>query len=119
MKKFKIVVNGKAYEVEVEELDSSSTAAASKPAAPSAETVKPVSAVSSSGGEVITAPLPGTVWKLKTSAGAKVSAGDVVIILEAMKMENEILAPIDGVVSEVRVTEGVSVDTGQVLMVIS
>lgn len=119
MKKFKIVVNGKAYEVEVEELDSSSSAAAQKPAAPSAEAVKPASPVPSSEGEVITAPLPGTVWKLKTSAGARVSAGDVIVILEAMKMENEILAPIDGTVTEVRVAEGVSVDTGQVLMIIS
>jgi len=115
MKKFKIVVNGKAYEVEVEELDSSSSVPAAKPAA---EAPKPA-APSSAGGEIITAPLPGTVWKLKTSAGARVSAGDVIIILEAMKMENEIQSPIDGVVTEVRVTEGVSVDTGQVLMVIS
>ncbi len=115
MKKFKIVVNGKAYEVEVEELDSSSSAPAVKPAA---EVPKPAAA-SSAGGEIITAPLPGTVWKLKTSAGSRVSAGDVIMILEAMKMENEILAPIDGIVTEVRVTEGVSVDTGQVLMIIS
>ena len=118
MKKFKIVVNGKSYEVEVEELGSSSSAPAAKPAASAADAPKPAAA-SPAGGEIITAPLPGSVWKLKTSAGSRVSAGDVLLILEAMKMENEIQSPIDGVVTEVRVAEGVSVDTGQVLMVIS
>jgi glutaconyl-CoA decarboxylase len=114
MRKFKIVVNGKAYEVEVEELNGAAVTSAASETAPA-----PSPAPASAGGESITAPLPGTVWKLKTSQGASVKAGDVLLILEAMKMENEIQSPVDGVVSEVRVKEGAAVETGQVLVVIS
>ena len=111
MKKFKIVVNGKAYEVEIEEID----------AAPGTSTAKEASQAPkiSSGGERITAPLPGTVLKLHAATGNRVKAGDVLLILEAMKMENEIQSPFDGVVSEVSVKEGTSVDTGELLVVIA
>lgn len=111
MKKFKIVVNGKGYEVEVEEINAASTTSVVKEAPPAPKR--------SSGGERITAPLPGTVLKLHTAAGNRVKAGDVLLILEAMKMENEIQSPFDGVVSEVSVKEGVSVDTGELLVVIA
>lgn len=111
MKKFKIVVNGKGYEVEVEELDAASSASAVKEASSAPK--------STSGGEKVTAPLPGSVWKLKTAVGNSVKAGDVLLILEAMKMENEIQSPVDGVVSEVIVKEGASVDTGELLLVIA
>lgn len=114
MRKFKIVVNGKSYEVEVEELNGNTAPSAARESAPA-----PQSIPASSGGESVTAPLPGTVWKIKKSAGESVKAGDVLLILEAMKMENEIQSPVDGVVTEVRVQEGAAVDTGQVLVVIS
>ena len=111
MKKFKIVVNGKGYEVEVEELDAASSASVATEAPPVLK--------NTSGGEKVTAPLPGSVWKLKTAVGNSVKAGDVLLILEAMKMENEIQSPVDGVISEVSVKEGASVDTGQLLVVIA
>jgi len=67
---------------------------------------------------MIKAPLPGNMWKVKTSAGQKVKKGDVLFIIEAMKMENEIFAPCDGTVDSVSVSEGAAVSTGDLLCVI-
>lgn len=125
MKVFNITVDGKTYEVEVEEKGVASTpvsrpvAAAAAPApkaAPKAEP-KPQAAVAA-GQEVLAAPMPGTILKIAKKAGDTVAEGDIVLILEAMKMENEILAPRAGKISSIAVNEGASVNTGDTLAVI-
>lgn len=83
---------------------------------PTAPPVKP--AVAAGSGKTIVAPLPGNMWKVKTAAGQVVKRGDVLFIIEAMKMENEIFAPCDGTVTSVSVSEGGAVNTGDVLCVI-
>lgn len=121
--KYKVTLNGKVYEVEVEKgeaiLVDEYTAAAPAPvvAAPTAPAV-PVAAAPA-GGEAINAPLPGTVLDVKVSAGQAVKKGDIIVIIEAMKMENEVLAPRDGVVAGVFVQKGSSVDTGAALATLS
>ena len=118
MKKFQISVNGKSYEVEVEEIGGSYTpaprAAAPAPAAPKAAAA-PVPA----GAETITAPMPGKIIAIKVAAGQAVKEGDLVLTLEAMKMENEIFAGASGTVKEIRVSEGAAVNPGDVLVVIA
>lgn len=125
-KRFNIVVNGTKYDVEVEEIGDDGTAtqpvsrpkpAARKPRAPKAAPKKP--AAPAGGPGAITAPLPGTINDVLVSEGQKVSKGDVLVILEAMKMENEIKAPTDGTVTEVAVTKGASVNTGDSLVTLS
>ncbi|HZK56830.1 MAG TPA: biotin/lipoyl-containing protein [Clostridia bacterium] len=128
MRKFNITVNGVSYEVEVEEVagnTSSNTAPASvaKPEVPapakqveSAPAVKSVPSAVPEGATTIEAPMPGNIWKVGVEEGQEVKAGDVLIILEAMKMENEILAPVDGVVASVHVVQGASVNGGDVLV---
>lgn len=129
MKKFNITVNGVSYEVEVEEIKDGVTAApravapAPKPAAsapaaapkPAAPAPKPAAAAPA-GATTVEAPLPGNVWKVLVKEGQEVKEGDVLIILEAMKMENEIYAPANGVVAAVHVNEGASVNGGDVLV---
>ena len=113
MRKFNVNVNGKIYVVEIEETG----AAAPVKEAPKAEAPKaaaPVPAVS--GGAVnVEAPMPGTILDVKVQVGATVKSGDILCILEAMKMENEILAPQDGTVKSV-VTKGSTVNTGDILV---
>lgn len=120
MKNYRITVNGVAYDVAVEELDQGSVAAA--PAAPAVMSAAPApakkapaKAAGAQGAEKINAPMPGKIVGVKVQAGAKVSKGDVVVILEAMKMENEICAPKDGVIATVDVAVGDSVEGGDVL----
>lgn len=128
MRKFNITVNGNVYEVDVEEIvngapvaapvvsaPAAAPAAAPAPAAPKAAPV----ASGSEGSVKIEAPMPGTVLKVNVKVGDKVSAGDAVVILEAMKMENEIAAPSDGVVASVNVSQGASVDTGALLITLN
>lgn len=123
MKNLKITVNGVAYDVQVEETDGSSVsaapvaapAAAPKAAAPKAAAPKKA-APAAAGGEPVKSPMPGTILDVKVSAGQAVKEGDVLIILEAMKMENEIMAPHNGTVASVSVNKGESVDTGAVLV---
>lgn len=125
--KYKVTLNGKVYEVEVEKgeaiLVDEYTAAASAPvaAAPVAAPTAPAAPVvaAPAGGEAINAPLPGTVLDVKVSAGQAVKKGDIIVIIEAMKMENEVLAPRDGVVAGVFVQKGSSVDTGAALATLS
>ena len=121
MKKYTITVNGTAYEVEVEEMGgvaapkaapAPAAAPAPKAAAP-APAAKPVAA----GSATISAPMPGKVLEVKVKAGDAVKAGDVLMILEAMKMQNEIMAPADGTISDVRVSAGQTVGTGDVMIV--
>lgn len=128
MKQLKITVNGKTYDVQVEELGASSAPAAAPatapapvaaaPAAPVAPTAAPAAAPAASAGEgeVIAAPMPGNILKVLVSAGAAVKKGDALLILEAMKMENEICAPKDGTVTAVMVNQGETVDSGKALL---
>lgn len=135
-KTYHVTVEGKTYEVTLEEVGSANgpvTRApqafapvapvapaapkpAAAPAAPAAQK-KPAEhhAATSGEGEDQEAPLQGNIWKIVASEGDEVAAGDTVIILEAMKMENEIVAPRDGVIGKIYVTEGQTVDTGEAL----
>jgi len=133
MKKFLINVNGNEYEVEVEEIangesttqrpaqasqpkPASRPAAKSKPAPKKAAQKKEV--VVSEGSEAIDAPMPGSILSINVKEGDTVKSGQVLLILEAMKMENEILAPRDGKVASISISEGTSVNTGDNLVVI-
>ena len=121
MKKYRVVVNGVTYEVELEALDSSAASAVNNattvaPAAP----VAPATPVApTAGGEKISAPMPGNILAVNVSNGQTVKSGDVLFILEAMKMENEILAPCDGTVNSLGVSKGQSVETGTLLCTIA
>lgn len=122
MKKFVIKVNGNVYNVEVEETQNFANTPISAPAQAAAPAPAPAAAPAASvpaGAKTVTAPMPGTILDIKVSAGASVKSGDVLCILEAMKMENEIVAPADGTVAAVNVTKGASVNTGDVLVSLS
>ena len=116
MKAYKVTVNGNVYEIVLEEIDKAdiktpaAPVAAPTPAAPAAP-VAPAAA----GATTITAPMPGTILKVNVANGPAVKKGDVLMVLEAMKMENEIMAPADGTVSSVNVNAGASVEAGSVL----
>lgn len=112
MKKYRVVVNGAEYEVGVEEIKDGAAAVATATAAPAAPAAAPV------GGEQIKAPMTGTILSVNVSNGAKVRKGDVLFILEALKMENEIMSPCDGTVSSVNVQKGASVENGTLLCVL-
>ena len=130
MKRYTITVNGTAYDVTVDEANGAAPAAApvqaaapapapaSAPApaaaAPAPE-AKPA-ATGSEGAVKVDAPMPGTILDVKVSVGASVNSGAVICILEAMKMENEIVAPQAGTVSSVNVSKGDSVEAGQVIV---
>lgn len=117
MKKYNVTVNGVTYEVEVEEV-ASDGATTPAPVAPVAAKAAPAPKATVAGGEPVKAPMPGTIMKLNVAVGDKVKRGDVVCILEAMKMENEIFAPADGVIASVAVAKGASVTTDQVIATI-
>ena len=123
MKQYKVTVNGTAYEITLEAIDASEVkadpapVAAPAPAAAPAAAPAPVAAAPA-GGESVNAPMPGNILDIKVANGAIVKKGDVLMILEAMKMENEIMAPCDGTVNVV-VTKGSSVETGAVLCTIA
>ena len=118
MKTYKVTVNGTAYEITLEAIDAADvkTTAAPAPAAP-APAAAPVAAPA--GGETVSSPMPGTILSVNVQNGAAVKKGDVLMVLEAMKMENEIMCPCDGTVASVNVTKGATVETGAVLCVIA
>lgn len=132
MRKFLIKVNGNQYEVEVEEVrgdgsvvqtavETRAAAPVAAPAAPAAapapKPAEPKKDVSVPSGAVkISAPMPGTILGVNVNPGDSVKKGQVLLILEAMKMENEIVAPGDGKVASVNVTKGTSVNAGDVLV---
>ena len=112
MKNYTITVNGNVYEVTVEE---GFTGAASAPAAaPKAAPAAP-KASGAQGSVKINAPMPGKIVAIKANAGAAVKKGEAILVLEAMKMENEIVAPQDGTVASVNVAVGANVEAGEVL----
>ncbi|MBQ3888951.1 MAG: acetyl-CoA carboxylase biotin carboxyl carrier protein subunit [Clostridia bacterium] len=123
--KYNITLNGKIYEVDVTESDAVVTGItqvpvyAAEPAAPApAAPAAPAAPVVSADGVKIQAPMPGSVVAVKKSVGESVTAGETVIVLEAMKMENEIVAPCDGTVKAVVAPKGATVNTDDVLMII-
>ena len=127
MRKFMITVNGVTYEVDVEEVGGAPVAApvarpavaAAPVAAPAAAPVAaPAAAAPVAAGESVKAPMPGTLLDVKVKVGDTVKKGDVLCILEAMKMENEIMAPADAKVVQVVAAKGASVNSGDVLVVL-
>ena len=131
--KYKVTLNGRTSEVEVEAgkamlLDEYEAVVPSAPAAPAAAPVAaapvaapaaaPAAPAVTAAGEAVNAPMPGTILKVAVTAGQAVKEGDLLIVLEAMKMENEIFAPKAGTVAQVLVNKGSSVDTGAALVVI-
>ena len=116
MKKYNVTVNGETFAVEVEEIGGSApVAAAAAPAAAPAASPAPKAAPAPTG-NAITSPLPGTVLRINVAVGQAVKAGDVVLVLEAMKMENDITAATDGTVSAIHVNVGATVQTGDALI---
>jgi biotin carboxyl carrier protein len=113
MKYYNITVNGVAYSVSVEET-AAGAAPVAAPAAPAAP--KAAAPAGAAGAVTVKAPMPGNILDVKVAAGASVKAGDVLVILEAMKMENEIVAPQDGTVASVNVNKGDTVNSGDVLV---
>lgn len=125
---YKVTLNGKIYEVEVEKgeaviqaeyeaaLPQATPVAVTQEVAPAAPAAAPVAAApASAGANSVTAPMPGTINAVKVTSGQQVKKGDVLFILEAMKMENEIYADKDGKVGQVFVQKGASVSTGSPL----
>ena len=118
MKQYKVVVNGVAYEVAVELMGEADVRAAPVAAAAPAAPVAPAAAAPA-GGEAVKAPMPGTILSVKVAEGQAVTKGQVLFILEAMKMENEICAACDGTVTGLAVKDGATVQSGQQLCVIA
>ncbi|MDR3076732.1 MAG: biotin/lipoyl-binding protein [Synergistaceae bacterium] len=126
---YRVSVNGKSYDVVVEEMGAAAAQApaaaapvvaapAAAPAAVSAPAAAPKKAAAPAGGSQISSPMPGKIWKLHVREGDTVAEGQLVLVLEAMKMENEIFAPAGGKIVQVNCKEGDSVNTGDVLVVI-
>ena len=124
MRQFNITVNGVAYSVAVEEVGAASAPVAAPVAAPVVTPVAapapaaPAAAAPVAGGQKVNAPMPGTILEVRVTEGATVKKGDILLILEAMKMENEIMAPCDGTVKQIVAAKGASVNSGDPLIVI-
>lgn len=129
--KYKVTLNNRVYEVEVEQgeamlVDEYELAAPAAPAAPAAAApvaaaapAAPAAPASVAAGEPVKSPMPGNILKINVSQGQHVEEGDVIMILEAMKMENEIVATKSGTIAQIAVSKGAVVETGTVLAVIA
>lgn len=121
--KYVVTLNGKKYEVEVERgqatavyaSEAALVQAAPTPKAPAAPAAAPAATAPAGKGEVVAAPMPGTILDIRCQVGQAVKAGEILFILEAMKMENEICAPRDGTVTAVCVSKASPVETGMTL----
>ena len=123
MKRFNVTVNGVSYDVVVEEVGAEASAPVAAPvqapvAAPAPAAPKAAPA-GNAGAVAVKAPMPGTILKVNATVGASVKKGDVLCVLEAMKMENDICAPQDGTVASVNVQKGASVNTDDVLVTLN
>jgi len=126
MRRFQVTVNGNIYEVEVEELQGGQVAAPAAPtpvAAPAVKVEAPKAAPQpapggTEGAHKVTSPMPGTILDIKVNIGDSVKVGDTVAILEAMKMENEIVATADGKIASINVSKGTQVNTGDLIVTI-
>ncbi len=120
MKNYRVTVNGVAYDVVVEELSADAVAAPAEPAraaAPkAAPAAKPAAPTGNAGANAVKAPMPGNILKVNVKVGDSFKKGDVLCVLEAMKMENEIMAPQDGTVASVAVSAGTTVASDAVLL---
>ena len=126
--KYKVTLNGKNYEVEVERGEAILLGVSDVPAAPAvmaAPVIAPVAVAATpaptsvmAGGEPLNSPMPGTILSIKAVVGQQVKKGEVLLVLEAMKMENEITAPRDATIVQVVTTAGASVNTGDTLLVL-
>ena len=129
MKRFSVTVNGKAYDVAVEEITGAApapvaaapapVAAAPAPAPAAAAAPAPAAAPVAGAGEKVQAPMPGTILDIKVAVGDTVSRGQTVVILEAMKMENDIVASCDGKITSILVSKGDTVNSDDVLVTIA
>ena len=131
--KYKVTLNGRTYEVEVEAgkamltdeyeayapAPAAPAAAAPVAAAPAAPAAAPAAPAATAAGEPVNSPMPGTILRVEVAQGAAVKEGQLLVVLEAMKMENEILAPKDGTVAQVVVSKGSHVETGSPLIVLA
>lgn len=124
MKNYKVNVNGTEYKVSIElisETEATAPVAAPAPAAaPAPVEAAPAApaAAAPAGGEKVNAPMPGTILSVNVKVGDTVKKGQVLVVLEAMKMENEIMSPVDGTVTFVGVNQGASVESGSAICVI-
>lgn len=121
MKNYRITVNGTSYDVAVEELGAGAAPVAAAPVAvapaapaPAAPAPAPV-ASGAAGGVTVSSPMPGKILSVKASVGQAVKKGDVILVLEAMKMENEVVAPEDGTIATINVAANDSVEAGDTL----
>ncbi len=115
MRKYRVNVNGTAYEVEIEEITGAVPSPAAAAPAPAAAAPAPAAAA---GSENITRPMPGTILSVNVTKGQAVKKGQVLMVLEAMKMENEIMCPRDGTIVSVDAVKGAAVETGALLCVL-
>ena len=122
MRRFNVTVNGVSYDVVVEEVGAEAQAPVAAPApaaAPKAAPAVKAFPTAPQGAVAVKAPMPGTIMKVNVTAGQAVKKGDVLCVLEAMKMENDISAPQDGVVASVNVQKGASVQGEEVLVTLN
>lgn len=115
MKKYKVNVNGTDYEIEIEQISADEAKSAAPKAEPKQEAAPAAAPKAAAGANTVKAPMPGTILSVAVKVGQQVKAGDTLMVLEAMKMENEIPAPRDGKVTEVFVSANSTVETGSPL----